>query len=462
MAMKITVGRVFGALVALGIVGGVGAWLATVAFGNIGGDPGKELDIAITPELITKGAYVARLGDCAACHTAPGRKDFAGGLPLETPIGAVFSTNITPDVRSGIGNYSYGDFERAVRRGILPDGSSLYPAMPFPSYAKLTDDDVKALYAFFMQDVTAVADQNRSADIPWPMSMRWPLTYWRWVFGPAVKEAAANAAADPVLERGAYLVEGPGHCGSCHTPRGLGLQEKALSAADGPDYLSGGFIDNHVANNLRGDPVTGLGSWSEEDIVQFLQTGRNDKSAAFGGMADVVRHSTQYMTEEDLTAIARFLKSLPPASDEQKVAKLEDDTEAMLAAADVSRPGALDYLNNCAACHLSSGKGYSETFPALAGHPVVNAKDPTSVVHIILKGDTMPSTLKAPTDFAMPGFANRLTDQEIADIASFVRSSWGNTGPAVTPNEVAGIRSAVGAEPTVRTLTLNPDKGEKP
>ena len=447
MTIKITKTRLFGAIVVVGAVGAIGAWLATVAFGNIGGDATAGLDVAITPELVRHGEYVARLGDCVACHTAPGAEAFSGGLPLETPIGAVFSTNITPDKENGIGSYTYGDFERAVRRGILPDGTSLYPAMPFPSYAKVSDDDMKALYAFFMKGVTPVAGKNRGAEIPWPLSMRWPLTYWRWVFGPPVKalEAVSTAAVEPVIARGAYIVESLGHCGSCHTPRGPGLQEKALSDADGPDYLSGGFVDNHVANNLRGDPVTGLGSWTENNIVQFLQTGRNDKSAAFGGMADVVQHSTQFMTTADLTAIARYLKSLPAEGGEQTVTS-HDETEAMLANADVSRPGALDYLNNCAACHLSSGKGYRETFPALAENPVLNAEDPTSVIHIILNGATIPPTAKAPTDFAMPAFANRLSDKEVADLATFVRSSWGNSGKAVTPDQVGRVRSAVGAE----------------
>ncbi|NEI72434.1 c-type cytochrome [Rhizobium lusitanum] len=449
--MRIRITRLLGAVIALGAVGALGAWVTTIAFGNIGGDKTASLGVAVTPELIQRGAYVAKLGDCAACHTAPGGKDFAGGLPLQTPIGAVFSTNITPDKTNGIGGYTYGEFERAVRRGMLPDGTSLYPAMPFPSYAKISDDDMKALYAFFTKGVAPVAQKNRSADIPWPLSMRWPLTYWRWVFGPRVETqtVAQTSAADPLLARGAYLVEGLGHCGSCHTPRGIGLEEKALSASDGPNYLSDGFVDNHVANNLRGDPVTGLGTWSEDDIVQFLQTGRNSKSAAFGGMADVVSHSTQFMRDDDLRAIARYLKSLPPdgspreATDSDRAGK--DKTQAMLAAADVSKPGALDYLNNCAACHLSSGRGYRDTFPALAANPVVNATDPTSVIHIIMQGATIPRTLKAPTDFTMPGFADRLTDKEIADLATFVRSSWGNNAPAVSPDQVAKLRATIDA-----------------
>ena len=373
----------------------------------------------------------------------PAEKPFAGGLPIATPIGTVYSTNITPDATTGIGAYSLGDFERAVRRGVRPDGMALYPAMPFPSYAKLTDADVASLYAYFTRGVQPVAEANKPSDIPWPLSMRWPLTYWRWLFGPAVGERP-QTAADPVLARGAYLVEGPGHCGTCHTPRGLGLEEKALSAQDGAAYLSGGLVDNHVAKNLRGDPLTGLGGWSEDEIVQFLQTGRNQKTAAFGGMTDVVAHSTQFMRDEDLRAIASYLKSLPGTRGE---APFSPDAAigTALAAGDVSARGSLDYLNSCAACHLSSGKGYVETFPALAGNPVVNSPDPSSLINIVLNGATVPPTEKAPTGFTMPGFADRLTDQEVADIVTFIRSSWGNKGSPVSSDDVVRLRSATRA-----------------
>jgi mono/diheme cytochrome c family protein len=443
MGRKLTPRRVFAGLVALGLVGVSSAWLATVVFGNTSGDRTAKLTTPVDQQLIDRGAYVAVLADCAACHTAAGGKPFAGGLPIATPIGTVYSTNITPDATTGIGAYSLGDFERAVRRGIVPDGMALYPAMPFPSYAKLTDADVASLYAYLTRGVQPVAETNKPSDIPWPLSMRWPLTYWRWLFGPSVGERP-QTAADPVLARGAYLVEGPGHCGTCHTPRGLGLEEKALSAQDGAAYLSGGLVDNHVAKNLRGDPLTGLGGWSEDEIVQFLQTGRNQKTAAFGGMTDVVAHSTQFMREEDLRAIASYLKSLPGTRGEASFSP-DAAVGSALAAGDVSARGSLDYLNSCAACHLSSGKGYVETFPALAGNPVVNSPDPSSLINIVLNGATVPPTEKAPTGFTMPGFADRLTDQEVADIVTFIRSSWGNKGSPVSSDEVVRLRSATRA-----------------
>jgi len=419
----------------------VAAYFVPALFGGIGGDPSASLTGGIDQHLIERGAYVAIEGDCAACHTAPAGKAFAGGLALATPLGAVYSTNITPDKETGIGAYTYGDFERAVRRGIRPDGRSLYPAMPYPSYARISDDDVKALYAFFMKGVAPVRQAALKPDIPWPLSMRWPLTYWRWAFAPPVQPAAATAGSDPIAARGAYLVEGLGHCGSCHTPRGIGLEEKALKAGSNA-YLSGAVVDHYLASDLRGGAWAGLGAWRESDIVQFLKTGRTRNSAAFGGMADVVFHSTQDMSDADLQAIAHFLKSLPSAADDRKFA-YEPAVTAALHMGDVSKTGAIDYLNNCAACHTSSGKGYPLTFPALAGNPVVNAADPSSLIHIVLSGGTVPSTGSEPTAFTMPGFKNRLTDQEIADVLNFIRSSWGNDAAQVDAGQVANIRASL-------------------
>ncbi len=424
------------------IIIGVAAYLATVLFGGIGGNRQAQLAPA-DQALIQQGAYVAILGDCAACHSAPGGQPFAGGLPISSPIGTIYSSNITPDKNTGIGNYSYGDFERAVRRGILPGGTTLYPAMPYPSYARLSDADTKALYAYFTQAVAPVSAPNKSTDIRWPLSMRWPLTYWRWLFAPAVRPAVMANSGDAVLARGAYLVEGLGHCGSCHTPRDTTLQEVALSG-DNPAYLSGADIDLYTAANLRGDPLTGLGAWSEDDIVQFLKTGHNAHEAVFGGMSDVVTFSTQHMTDADLKAIAHYLKSLPGTRNEPEFTY--DEAQAkQLAALNVSAPGALDYMNNCAACHLSSGKGYDNTFPALAGNPVILSADPVSLIHIILAGSTRPATAGAPANFAMPGFAERLTDQEVAGIVSFIRSAWGNKAGTVSAGEVAKIRAKIDA-----------------
>ncbi|BAQ77947.1 c-type cytochrome [Pseudomonas sp. St29] len=390
--------------------------------------------------LVQQGEYLARAGDCVACHTAKDGKPFAGGLPMETPIGVIYSTNITPD-KTGIGDYSFEDFDQAVRHGVAKGGSTLYPAMPFPSYARVSDADMQALYAYFMKGVAPVARDNQDSDIPWPLSMRWPLSIWRWMFAPSVETPALAAGSDPVISRGAYLVEGLGHCGACHTPRALTMQEKGLSASDGSAFLSGSApLEGWIAKNLRGDHQDGLGSWSEEQLVQFLKTGRSDRSAVFGGMSDVVVHSMQYLSEADLTAIARYLKSLPAKDPKDLPHTYDQQVAQALWNGDDSKPGAAVYIDNCAACHRTDGHGYTRVFPALAGNPVLQSADATSLIHIVLKGGTLPATHSAPSTFTMPPFAWRLSDQEVADVVNFIRSSWGNQASSVKPGDVAALR----------------------
>lgn len=391
--------------------------------------------------LVKQGEYLARAGDCVACHTAKDGQPFAGGLPMETPIGVIYSTNITPD-KTGIGDYSFEDFDQAVRHGVAKDGSTLYPAMPFPSYARVSDADMQALYAYFMKGVAPVVRDNQDSDIPWPLSMRWPLSIWRWMFAPSVETPALATDSDPVISRGAYLVEGLGHCGACHTPRALTMQEKALSASDGSAFLSGSApLEDWIAKSLRGDHKDGLGSWSEEQLVQFLKTGRSDRSAVFGGMSDVVVHSMQYMSEADLTAIARYLKSLPANDPKDQPHSYDQQVAEALWKGDDSQPGAAVYIDNCAACHRTDGQGYTRVFPALAGNPVLQSADATSLIHIVLKGGTLPATHSAPSTFTMPPFAWRLSDQEVADVVNFIRGSWGNQASAVKAGDVAALRN---------------------
>ena len=390
--------------------------------------------------LVKQGEYLARAGDCVACHTAKDGQPFAGGLPMETPIGVIYSTNITPD-KTGIGDYSFEDFDQAVRHGVTKDGSTLYPAMPFPSYARVSDADMQALYAYFMKGVAPVVRDNQDSDIPWPLSMRWPLSIWRWMFAPSVETPALATDSDPVISRGAYLVEGLGHCGACHTPRALTMQEKALSASDSPAFLSGSApLEGWIAKNLRGDHKDGLGSWSEDQLVQFLKTGRSDRSAVFGGMSDVIVHSMQYMSDADLTAIARYLKSLPAVNPADKPHQYNPAVADALWNGDDSKRGAAVYIDNCAACHRTDGHGYTRVFPALAGNPVLQSADPTSLIHIVLKGGTLPATHTAPSTFTMPAFDWRLSDQEVADVVNFIRTSWGNQAAEVKAGDVKAIR----------------------
>lgn len=391
-------------------------------------------------EQILHGAYLARAGDCVACHSTEGNPAFTGGLPMESPIGTMYSTNITPDPKTGIGDYTLEDFDNAVRKGKAKDGHPLYPAMPYTSFAKMTDDDLRDLYLYFMHGVEPVEKANHDTDIPWPLSMRWPLSVWDMIyFEDAVYKPEPTKS--PEWNRGAYLVQGLGHCGSCHTPRGIAIQEKALDQTS-KDYLSGGTLEGWHAPNLNGDKPNGLGHWTEQDIVDFLQKGHNETSAAFGSMADVVINSTQYLSDSDLKSIAVYLKSLPPVKDEPAPIPT-DRPETVLYEGMAQLPGALLYLDNCATCHRTDGKGYKNTFPALDGNSSLNSEDPSSVIQLILIGGQVPSTAKSPTGLTMPDFGWRLNDFEIAALTSFIRNSWSNQAPNVTEKQVKEIRELV-------------------
>lgn len=409
--------------------------------------PPQTIAGATSGDALIRGEYLARMGDCVACHTAPGGKPFAGGLAMASPIGTMYSSNITPDVKTGIGSYSFADFDQAVRHGYAKDKGSLYPAMPYPSYARVTEQDMQDMYAYFMKSVQPVQSQAMENDIPWPLSMRWPLSLWRALFAPDAAQLQQSAAAvAPTVDarlRGAYLVEGLGHCGSCHTPRSVTMAEKALSGSEDL-YLAGGNapIDGWIAKSLRGGK-DGLGRWSEEDIVALLKTGRNDHSAVFGGMAEVIEHSTQYLSDSDLKAMAVYLKSLPagPSADGGRFAA-SDDTAKALWQGDTRRVGAALYLDNCAACHRSDGKGYAQVFPALAGNSAVLTGDPSNLVAIVLQGHKLPATSTRPSTFTMPAFGWRLSDQQVADVSSFVRAGWGNQAEQVSASQVRKVRAA--------------------
>jgi mono/diheme cytochrome c family protein len=402
---------------------------------------------AATPALIARGAYLARLGDCAACHSVPGKPPYSGGLRMGIPIGAIYTSNITPDSNNGIGRMSLNDFDRALRFGVA-EGHSLYPAMPFTSYYNTLPDDVAALYSYFKYGVPAAAVPNRPNDIVFPLSMRWPLTFWRWFFAPTPKPFVASAGMDSQLSQGAYFVEGLGHCGECHTPRAITMQVKATSPAGGAAYLSGAVIENYFAPSLRnGGPGT-LGAWSEQELAQFLVTGANNHGIAFGSMSDVIVHSTQYMTPADALATAKYLKDLR-SSGEAPAARFSYDAIDHLALknGDASKPGARIYLDNCAACHRPDGVGYELVFPCLAGNPIVQAGNPQSLISIVLEGSQTPRTALTPAQFTMPKFAWRLSDQDVAEVVNFVRTSWGNSASLASSADVAKTRQSLQFRP---------------
>jgi alcohol dehydrogenase (quinone), cytochrome c subunit len=383
------------------------------------------------------GEYLARAGDCVSCHSAPDGKAFAGGLKMGSPLGNIYSTNITPDPETGIGNYSLDDFDRALRQGIAKDGHRLYPAMPFPSFAKLTDADVAALYDFFMKEVPPVHQENLKSEIPWPLNMRWPLAIWSFVFTGG-GSYAAKSEHDADWNRGAYLVQGLGHCGACHTPRGLAFQEKALDDSS-PVYLSGALLDAWYAPDLRGDARSGLGGWLKDDLADFLKAGHNGGEAAFGSMIDVVNNSTPYLSDGDLNAIAVYLKSLPAASTQQPVV-YDEATAAALRSGHASQPGATIYTGTCANCHGFDGKGFAPYIPALAGNPIVLDSDPSSLINLVLNASSPLVVKGTPDAYRMPQFRLQYSDQEIADVVTFIRNGWGNQAPPATAAQVAELR----------------------
>ena len=427
-------------LLAVVVVAGA-AWFATrVPASPFDAAPSADTSSAV---LIQRGAYVARLGDCVACHSVPDKAPFSGGLKMATPLGSIFTTNITPDKDTGIGQYSLADFDRALRHGVARDGHRLYPAMPYPSYAKLDDDDVRALYAYFLHEVQPVHSENQPGGIPWPLNMRWPLAFWNALFTESgtyrpKTRAPAGDTADTLWNRGAYLVQGAGHCGSCHTARGVAMNEKALDESS-PLYLAGAPLDGWYAPSLRGDANTGLGRWSEADIVQFLKTGRNAHAVVFGSMSDAFNNSTQFMSEDDLKAIARYLKSLPGTKDE-KPWQYQASADMADVGLRLKIPGAQTFMAKCSACHGADGRGQGPWIPPLAGSAASLAHENVSSINAVLNGSARIVAGGVPDAYRMPPFRSQLSDQEIAEVLTFVRTSWGNTGGAVQPQEVKALR----------------------
>jgi thiosulfate dehydrogenase len=413
------------------------SWLATMLLGMLAFCSSAWAAPANTPtasaELIKRGEYVARLGDCVACHTSPNGAAMAGGLELKTPFGTIYSTNITPDAKTGLGTYTFAQFDRAMRKGVAADGHNLYPAMPYPSYAKITPGDMQALYAYLQRGVAPVAQQNRETDMKWPFSMRWGLSLWNAVFlddAPFKPDSAKSAQ----WNRGSYLAQGLGHCGSCHTPRGVGFQEKTMGqdGGSGKHYLSGFTFDGWHAVNLRN-------LWTPGDIVQLLKTGRNSFGTAAGSMTEVITHSTQYFTDADLDALAHYLHGLPAkdgaAAPPKKTATLVAASNDAL----YNTRGGLGYLQFCATCHRRDGRGVDNIFPPLAQNDSVQSKDATTVIHIALTGWQSAVTQHSPRSFGMPAY-DRLSDTELAEILTFVRGKWGNQGAPVTPAQIATVR----------------------
>lgn len=401
---------------------------------------GVQMAAANAPDLVDKGRYMARAADCVACHSVPDGKPFSGGLKMGTPLGAIYTTNITPDKQHGIGQYTLADFDRALRQGVAKDGHRLYPAMPYPSYSKMSDDEVKALYAYFMQAVAPAEVANKPSEIPSPMNIRWPLALWNLAFAPDTPYQTV-AEHDSAWNRGAFLVQGPGHCGSCHTPRSVAFNEEGMDQSS-PAYLSGALLDGWYAPSLRQDPNTGLGRWSEDDIYAFLKNGRNGHGVVFGSMADAYNNSTQFLADADLHAMAHYLKSLPgdPSRDGQPWA-YEASTVALLTPAKrASDPGAQLYAAKCGFCHGNDGKGQTPWVPPLAGASSSLVPKADSQINVVLNGSSRVISNGMPDSYRMPPYRAQLSDKEIAEILNFVRGAWGNKGGSVAAGDVADLR----------------------
>lgn len=371
---------------------------------------------------MSEGEYVAKSADCAACHTSPQGADLSGGVRFATPVGEIYSTNITPDIQHGIGGYSFEEFDKAMREGIAKDGHALYPAMPYTSYVKMSGKDMRALYDYLMKEVKPQPVANRENDISWPMSVRWPLRVWNSIF---LEDGEYRPQADQSAQwnRGAYLVQGAGHCGACHTPRGWAQQEKALDEKD-MAFLSDGELDGWSAPSLRGLKI------SQPELVALLKSGRNTHDAVSGPMGEVITNSTQFMTDDDLNSMALYLLSLK-AEAQPAPAKKAVATEA----------GQQTFMRYCSTCHGVKGDGKAFAIPALAGNLTVNAENPQTLLRVILYGAQTPVTAEHMSN-TMPGYGWTLTDQQAADLTNTLRASWGNQAAAVTPGDVAKARKA--------------------
>ena len=376
-----------------------------------------------SPELIAYGKTLVEAGDCAGCHTADPAKPFAGGKRIDTPFGAIYAPNLTPDRDTGIGGWADADFTRALRYGVAPDGSSYYPAFPYPYFTKMTKDDTLAIRAY-LGTLAPVVSRNKPPALRWPFGYRGLMRIWNTMFfKPGLFEPDQSQSA--AWNRGGYLVTGLGHCGACHTPKNYFGADKQAQA------LSGNEVGGWYAPRLDGAPRTGLKSWSVEDIVEYLQSGRNAKSHADGLMAEVVVNSTSKMSDADVRAIAVYLKGLPPARRETIVTPPDEAT---------MKTGQAVYAKFCIACHEADGTGSPRIYPPLPANALLQSVNPSSTLRITLDGAHTVTTPRAPNTGEMPAYAKQLSDEEIAAVANYIRNSWGNSGPLVTPAQVAKAR----------------------
>jgi mono/diheme cytochrome c family protein len=403
---------------AVAMVAAAAGWSGTAAAGDVD---------AQNFTRVARGRYLSILSDCASCHTVPGRdQPFAGGRPIETPFGNIVAPNITPDLPTGIGAWTDDQFDDAVRKGIGRDGAPLYPAMPYNAYAKMSRDDVLAIRAY-LGTVQAADNPVVANTLPFPFSIRAAMKVWNALYfkqGEYVVDPKRSAE----WNRGAFLVDGPGHCGACHTPKTL-LGGDKMSM-----YLQGSLLQGWSAPNITNSTRTGLGNWTVDDVTAYLRSGHNRITAATGPMAEVVDLSTSGMTDDDLKAISTYLKSVPG----------EDRPQSPVAAnAPDMTAGAAIYRDQCSACHGLDGSGSDRLFPSVAGSSMARSDDPASVIRIVLRGARSVATASEPTAPGMPSYGWQLTDAQVAAVLTYIRNAWGNAAPAVTADAVARQRTSL-------------------
>lgn len=403
------------------------ATASLVAWLNVRGEAGLDdgttgAPFSPTQQQIAQGAYLARAGNCAVCHTARGGADYAGGLGIATPFGTVYATNLTPDAQTGLGRWTPAAFWRAMHHGRSADGRLLYPVFPYTSYTQVSRADSDALFAY-LRSIPAVAQPNSPHELAFPYSSQAALAVWRALFFRAA-EFVPEPAQAAEWNRGAYLVRGLGHCAACHAQRNV------LGASSGALALQGGVIpmQHWYAPSLASSREAGVADWETQDVVALLKTGTSARGSAMGPMADVVFGSTQYLSEADLQAMAVFLKALPQQTQAPQAARAPEPAQLS--------SGAKIYKEHCAQCHGAQGEGAPGAYPALAGNRVVTMDSPANLVQTVLHGGFAPATAGNPRPYGMPPFQQTLDGPQIAAVLTYIRHAWGHTASPVLPLDV--------------------------
>jgi mono/diheme cytochrome c family protein len=390
-------------------------------------------------EQLRRGQYLTVAGDCMSCHLREGGEPLAGGLGLNTPFGVIYTPNITSDKETGIGNWTADQFYQAMHKGIDDEGSNLYPAFPYPWFTLVSREDDDAILAF-LKTTPAVKYTPPDNNLMFPLGNRFLVKGWNLLYLSA-NEFKADPSQSPEWNRGAYLVNGLGHCGGCHTPKG------ALGADKSGQAFRGGTLDNWVAPDLTANDRTGLGAWSIDDVTEYLATGRNSHAGAGGAMADVITYSTSLMSDADRRAMAVYLKQQAASP---SAAGAPPDPGAM-------HRGAAIYSDACASCHLENGVGQPRYFPPLGPNAMLQQADPIGLEHLILAGGRIGTSPTRPSPMTMPSFAWKLTDQEVADVSTFIRNSWGNQAAAVSVSDVQSARKKLNLD----TVHLTANSGDQ-